>query len=78
MKVGKAAACALGGGIILLEIANQKGYIKINWNKVNNKIDKATNTLEESITGQGPNWVDKVYLHLEINELMYLNIHAWV
>ncbi|XP_031336240.1 FUN14 domain-containing protein 1 isoform X2 [Photinus pyralis] len=40
MKVGRAAAFALGGGVILLELANEKGYIRINWDKINRQIDQ--------------------------------------
>ncbi|XP_038110251.1 FUN14 domain-containing protein 2 isoform X2 [Culex quinquefasciatus] len=60
MKVGKAAAVAVGGGIILLQIANQQGYITIDWNKINKKVDKVTDKVEEAVTGQGPSWADKV------------------
>lgn len=60
MKVGKITAICLGGSIIILQIASQNGYITINWNKVNNKIDKITDKVEESISGQGPYWMDKV------------------
>lgn len=59
MKVGKAAAIAVGGGIILLQIANQQGYISIDWNKINKKVDKVTDKVEEAVTGQGPSWADK-------------------
>lgn len=61
MKVGKVAAVALGGGIILLQFAHQQGYITIDWNKINNKIDKATDKVEEAVTGQGPSLLDKVF-----------------
>jgi FUN14 domain-containing protein 1 len=60
MRVGKTAALALGGGIILLEIANEKGYIKINWDKVQKNLDKVTDTVEEKVSGQAPGWMDKV------------------
>ncbi|XP_060537449.1 FUN14 domain-containing protein 1 isoform X2 [Cylas formicarius] len=60
MRVGKIAALALGGGIILLQIANEKGYININWDKVNRNLDKVADKVEEQITGQGPSWMDKV------------------
>lgn len=60
MKVGKTAALALGGGIILLQIANEKGYININWDKVNKKLDKVSDKVEEKITGKGPTVMDKV------------------
>lgn len=60
MKVGKMAAIAVGGGIILLQIANQKGYIKIDWSKINKNVDKVTDKVEEAVTGEGPKWMDKV------------------
>ncbi|KAG5889729.1 hypothetical protein JTB14_010203 [Gonioctena quinquepunctata] len=55
MRVAKTAALALGGGIILLEVANQKGYIKINWDKFGKKADK----VEEEVTDQASKWIDK-------------------
>lgn len=60
MKVGKMAAIAVGGGIILLQIANQEGYIKIDWSKINRNVDKVTDKVEEAVTGEGPKWMDKV------------------
>ncbi|XP_046992329.1 FUN14 domain-containing protein 1-like [Schistocerca americana] len=60
MKVGKAAAVAVGGGIILLQIANHKGYLKINWDKVHKEVDKLADKVEEKATGDGPKFLDKV------------------
>jgi FUN14 domain-containing protein 1 len=34
MKVGKMAATAVGGSLLLLQIAHHKGYVKVDWNKV--------------------------------------------
>lgn len=34
-------AVAVGGGIILLQVASHKGYIKINWNKLEKDANKA-------------------------------------
>merc|ERR1712055_180832 len=34
MKVGKMAATAVGGSLLLLQIAHHKGYIKVDWNKM--------------------------------------------
>ncbi|KAF2880488.1 hypothetical protein ILUMI_25695 [Ignelater luminosus] len=65
MKIGKTAACAIGGGIILLEIANEKGYINVNWDKVNRQIDKVSDKVEEKVTGQGPNLVDKMERYVD-------------
>jgi len=36
MKAGKMAATAIGGTLLLLQIAHHKGYIKVDWNKVSN------------------------------------------
>ncbi|XP_018571330.1 FUN14 domain-containing protein 1 isoform X2 [Anoplophora glabripennis] len=60
MRVGKTAALALGSGIILVQIANEKGYIKINWDKVNKNIDNITDKVEETITGETSTFMDKV------------------
>lgn len=60
MRVGKVIAVSVGGGIILLQIANEMGYIKVNWNKVNKQLDKVTDKVEQKITGEGPSWLDKV------------------
>ncbi|KYN14440.1 FUN14 domain-containing protein 2 [Trachymyrmex cornetzi] len=59
MKIGKVAACAVGGGIIMLQIAAHQGYIKINWDKIMSKAEKITDKVEEKITGEGPNFMDK-------------------
>lgn len=59
MKAGKVAAFALGGGIILIEIAHEQGFIQIDWNKVTKKIDKVTDKVENAVTGQSPSWMDK-------------------
>ncbi|XP_026731318.1 FUN14 domain-containing protein 1-like isoform X1 [Trichoplusia ni] len=60
MKIGKFAAVGLGGSVILLHIASQKGYIDINWDKINKKVDKITDKIEKEATGQSPDWFEKV------------------
>lgn len=60
MKVGKAAALALGGGIILLQLAHQQGYITVDWNKVTRKFDKVTDKVTEAVTHEKPGLLDKV------------------
>lgn len=60
VRFGKAVSLATGGGIVLLHYANEKGYIDINWDKVNRKLDKVTDKIEEKVTGEGPSWSDKV------------------
>lgn len=58
-KIGKIAAFAIGGGIIVMEIAHQEGYIKIDWSKVSKKLDKVTDKVEEAVTGHERSWTDK-------------------
>ncbi|XP_011176244.1 FUN14 domain-containing protein 1 [Solenopsis invicta] len=60
MKIGKVAACAVGGGIIMLQIAAHQGYININWDKIMTKAEKISDKVEEKITGEGPHFMDKV------------------
>lgn len=60
MKIGKAVAIAVGGSIILLQIANEQGYINVNWDKLASKTDKIMDKVEERVTGEGPNLLDKV------------------
>ncbi|XP_015610139.1 FUN14 domain-containing protein 1 isoform X3 [Cephus cinctus] len=59
MKVGKVAAFALGGGIIILQVAAHQGYININWDKIQKKAEKLTDKVEEKVTGEGPKFMDK-------------------
>ncbi|KAG6457736.1 hypothetical protein O3G_MSEX010455 [Manduca sexta] len=60
MKIGKIAAVGLGGSVILLHIASQKGYIDINWDKINKKVDKISDKIEKEATGRSPDWFEKV------------------
>lgn len=74
MKVGKVAATAVGGGIILLQVANHQGYIKVNWDKVYKQVDKVADRVEEKATGQGPKWMEKVGVMIDVEHLfMYLH-----
>ncbi|XP_043591056.1 FUN14 domain-containing protein 2 isoform X1 [Bombus pyrosoma] len=65
MKVGKIAACAVGGGIIILQIAAHQGYIKINWDKIQKKAEKLSDKVEEKVTGEGPRLMDKVERYVD-------------
>lgn len=60
LKVGKTAALALGGGIILLQIAQQKGYITIDWNKVRQKAESKTGSVESKLGNQTSKWMQNV------------------
>uniref|UniRef100_A0A1Y1MLM7 FUN14 domain-containing protein n=1 Tax=Photinus pyralis TaxID=7054 RepID=A0A1Y1MLM7_PHOPY len=64
MKVGKTAALVIGGGIVLIEIASENGYVNINWNKINMRIEElAENRHQED----GEYWVDIVEQCIDIN-----------
>ena len=54
------AAFTVGGAIILLEVANEQGIIKIDWTKVTKKVDEVGDKVQEAVTGEGPRWMDKV------------------
>lgn len=60
MKVGKVAAMAVGGGIILMQVANHKGYINVNWEKITKKVDEQVDKIEATTSKKGPSLVDKV------------------
>lgn len=60
MKVGKVVAFSVGGGIIMLQIAANQGYIKVNWDKIQKNAEKISDKVEEKITGEGPKLMDKV------------------
>lgn len=75
MKIGKVAACAVGGGIIVMQIAAHQGYIKINWDKIMRKAEKITDKVEEKITGEGPNMMDKVGAKVIFAKCIFLSNH---
>lgn len=68
IKLGKATAAAIGSGIILLQIANHNGYIKINWDKVTKKAEELSEKIDEKSTK--PNLMKKVSENSDI----YINI----
>ncbi|XP_051956426.1 FUN14 domain-containing protein 2 [Xyrauchen texanus] len=45
-KVGKVAASAVGGGFFLLQIAHHTGYIKVDWKRVEQDVNKAKKQLK--------------------------------
>lgn len=65
MKIGKSAAFLIGGSIIVLQVANEQGWIKVDWNKVTRGIDHVGDRVEEAVTGEGPKWMDKVSMNME-------------
>lgn len=60
--MGRLAAFTIGGAIILLEVANEQGIIKIDWSRLYRKVDEAGDKVQEKLTGEAPKWMDKVSL----------------
>ncbi|XP_013792240.1 FUN14 domain-containing protein 1-like [Limulus polyphemus] len=48
-KVGKVAATAVGGSLLLIQIAQHQGYIRINWNRLNKDVETATKHVEMQV-----------------------------
>lgn len=71
MKVGKLIAVVVGGSIILLQVANHQGYIKVDWDKVHKQVEK----VEDKATGHSPKWMEKVRTMIYI-ELISMILHA--
>lgn len=66
MKVGKTVATAVGGSLILLQIATHKGYININWSKVNKDLEGASKKLAQSSSDPSiPQMLDKAAVFLD-------------
>jgi len=49
MKVGKMAATAIGGSLLLLQIAHHKGYVKVDWNKMTNDSSSLASQVKEKL-----------------------------
>jgi len=60
MKVGKVAATAIGGSIILFQVANHKGYINVNWNRLNRDVEKISKQIQAEAGGKKKDLADKI------------------
>merc|ERR1719356_977729 len=49
MKIGKAAATAIGGSLILLQIAHYKGYITVDWNRITNDSSSFSDQVKDKL-----------------------------
>ncbi|CAL4170561.1 unnamed protein product [Meganyctiphanes norvegica] len=52
MKVGKVAATVVGGSMLIMQLAAHKGYIKVDWNRVNKDFEKQAKKLKKEVEGQ--------------------------
>ncbi|XP_018584876.2 FUN14 domain-containing protein 1-like [Scleropages formosus] len=53
-RVGKIVATALGGGFLLLQIANHTGYVQVDWKRVENDVNKAKKHLKNRADRAAP------------------------
>ncbi|MED6284014.1 FUN14 domain-containing protein 1 [Characodon lateralis] len=53
-RVGKIAATAIGGGFLLLQIANHSGYVQVDWKKVEKDVNKAKKHLKKKANKAAP------------------------
>ncbi|ROT68417.1 hypothetical protein C7M84_013431 [Penaeus vannamei] len=49
MKVGKVAATVVGGSMIIMQLAAHKGYIKVDWNRLNKDLEKNAKKLKREV-----------------------------
>ncbi|XP_043217366.1 FUN14 domain-containing protein 1-like [Amphibalanus amphitrite] len=54
MKVGKLAAMTLGGSLLVMQVANHKGYINVNWAKVNHDIREISEKVQDDVKSAAP------------------------
>uniref|UniRef100_A0A8C5HPC0 FUN14 domain-containing protein 2 n=1 Tax=Gouania willdenowi TaxID=441366 RepID=A0A8C5HPC0_GOUWI len=69
-KVGKLAATAVGGGLLLLQIANNSGYIQVDWKRVEKEVNKAKKQLKKGTNQAVPElntFVDKATAFVKKN-----------
>lgn len=45
VKVGKTASMAVGGGLIILQVAHHQGWINVHWGNVDKTVKKAKNKI---------------------------------
>ncbi|XP_059426273.1 FUN14 domain-containing protein 1-like [Carassius carassius] len=53
-RVGKITATAVGGGFLLLQIANHSGYVQVDWKKVEKDVNKAKRHLKKNTSKAAP------------------------
>ncbi|ESN98689.1 hypothetical protein HELRODRAFT_152313, partial [Helobdella robusta] len=46
-RVGKPASAAIGGTLLFIAVANNQGWIKINWSATDKMVNKARKKVEE-------------------------------
>lgn len=58
-KAGKVAATAIGGSLLLFQIAQHQGYVKVNWTRLNKDVQQAKNELARRANSKLPRIVEE-------------------
>lgn len=66
MRVAKTTAFVVGGGIILLQLASERGFIQVKWSRVNQELEKVLDQMERG-SQMDRTWSDKVVAFLKNN-----------
>lgn len=69
-KFGRTAATAVGGSVICLHLAQQYGYITINWKRVNGDMAKAKKELEKTARDDAPEFLRQLQTFVVENMLL--------
>ncbi|XP_069104009.1 FUN14 domain-containing protein 1-like isoform X1 [Argopecten irradians] len=67
VKVGKIAAMTLGTTILLVQIAQYKGYIQINWKKVQKEMNMAKKQMSKEISKKYPHYSENIQTFFKQN-----------
>uniref|UniRef100_A0A4W5KN80 FUN14 domain containing 1 n=1 Tax=Hucho hucho TaxID=62062 RepID=A0A4W5KN80_9TELE len=76
-KVGKIAATAVGGGFLLLQIANHSGYVQVDWKRVEKDVNKAKRHLKKKADRAVPelnSFIDQVAGQPNMSNISSYNI----
>uniref|UniRef100_A0A131YVZ3 FUN14 domain-containing protein 1 n=1 Tax=Rhipicephalus appendiculatus TaxID=34631 RepID=A0A131YVZ3_RHIAP len=59
-KAGKIAATAIGGSLLLFQVAQHQGYVKVNWSRLNKDLQQAQNELARRTDGKLPRLLEEI------------------
>ncbi|KAK8771240.1 FUN14 domain-containing protein 1-like isoform X2 [Amblyomma americanum] len=66
-KAGKIAATAIGGSLLLFQIAQHQGYVKVNWSRLNKDLQQAQNELARRTDGKLPRLLEEAQKFVKDN-----------
>ncbi|RWS30468.1 FUN14 family protein-like protein [Leptotrombidium deliense] len=69
-KFGKIAATGVGVTILVFHYAHHNGYVKVNWNRVNNDVQKAKKEIGKRAEKELPELLDKTQAFIVENMLL--------